>query len=153
MTNHAAQLAIIKHVTRQESRSSAGSDHVADQVQLIRLILASGSTRHLLAHLPDTRQLNPATPACSSCYFGPGFIFLSLSSSQTFHPIFQGNMLIKYAKIYPKEDSSPHCCCPHQDHLCSRYPRLWPEVPYELLSWTSYSCPCSPALYWAQQPG
>ena len=27
MTNHAAQLAIIKHVTRQESRSSAGSCH------------------------------------------------------------------------------------------------------------------------------
>ena len=25
MTNHAAQLAIIKHVTRQESRSSAGN--------------------------------------------------------------------------------------------------------------------------------
>ena len=57
MTNHAAQLAIIKHVTRQESRSSAGNchadepagitqlsrprsrdsagtDHVADQVQI-----------------------------------------------------------------------------------------------------------------------
>ena len=37
-----------------------------DTCPLIRLILASGAARHLLAHLPDTRQLSPATPACSS---------------------------------------------------------------------------------------
>ena len=33
---------------------------------LICLILASGAPRHLLAHLPDTRQMSRATPACSS---------------------------------------------------------------------------------------
>ena len=30
------------------------------------MILASGAARHLPAHLPDTRQLSRATPACSS---------------------------------------------------------------------------------------
>ena len=30
------------------------------------LILASGAAEQLPAHLPDTRQLSPATPACSS---------------------------------------------------------------------------------------
>ena len=33
---------------------------------LICLILASWAARHLPAHLPDTRQLSRATPACSS---------------------------------------------------------------------------------------
>ena len=43
MTNHAAQLAIIKHVTRQESRSSAGPDHVTLQA-LITWLIGDGIT-------------------------------------------------------------------------------------------------------------
>ena len=38
MTNHAAQLAIIKQVTRQESRSSAGPDQVTLQALITWLI-------------------------------------------------------------------------------------------------------------------
>ena len=38
VTNHAAQLAIIKQVTRQESRSSAGPDHVTLQALITWLI-------------------------------------------------------------------------------------------------------------------
>ena len=42
MTNHAAQLAIIKHVTRQESRSSAGNCQ-ADEQTLITQLSRPGS--------------------------------------------------------------------------------------------------------------
>ena len=37
MTNHAAQLAIIKHVTRQESRSSAGNCQADEQTRITQL--------------------------------------------------------------------------------------------------------------------
>ena len=37
MTNHAAQLAVIKHVTRQESRSSAGNCHADEPAGSIRV--------------------------------------------------------------------------------------------------------------------
>ena len=34
-------------------------------------ILASGAPRHLPTHLPDTRQLSRAIPACSSAWYTP----------------------------------------------------------------------------------
>ena len=37
-----------------------------EDILLICLILASGATRHLPAHLPVTRQVSGTTPACSS---------------------------------------------------------------------------------------
>ena len=48
MTNHAAQLAIIKQVTREESRSSAGPDHVILQALITWLIKSDNVTQHAL---------------------------------------------------------------------------------------------------------
>ena len=39
MTNHAAQLAIIKHVTRQESRNSAGNCQADEPTGIIPLMM------------------------------------------------------------------------------------------------------------------
>ena len=47
MTNHAAQLAIIKHVTRQESRSSAGPDHVTEEVARVMKDAIDGKYRFI----------------------------------------------------------------------------------------------------------
>ena len=48
MTNHAAQLAIIKHVTRQESRSSAGNCQADEPTQKSLLVgVKNGDNRYL----------------------------------------------------------------------------------------------------------
>ena len=45
MTNHAAQLAIIKHVTRQESRSSAGNCQADDRNHAAQLAIVMQMSR------------------------------------------------------------------------------------------------------------
>ena len=69
MTNHAAQLAIIKHVTRQESRSSAGPEPQATLALagVSRTGLIPGLLGSLLL-LPETLSLDPRL-----CFYaGPG---------------------------------------------------------------------------------
>ena len=53
---------------------SPGTLGSVDYCLLICLILASGAARHLPAHLPDTRQVSRATPACSSAWYSPAIL-------------------------------------------------------------------------------
>jgi len=46
--NHAAQLAIVMHMSRQESGSSAGPDHVTLQALIKWLIKSDNVTQHAL---------------------------------------------------------------------------------------------------------
>ena len=54
MTNHAAQLAIIKHVTRQESRSSAGNCHADEPAGISQRLEKVAAV--VKGHVPATEK-------------------------------------------------------------------------------------------------
>ena len=144
MTNHAAQLAIIKHVTRQESRSSAGNCQAEDPTGITQLRwqlshLHVQLHHDIISHCPQVKSSKPTSTIFPNSVNGdPVLPFPHVSDTTVL--LFSYSLLRSHWQVLQTPPSkcvwsvtlSLHSCCSHfgpdHHHLSSGLFQLPPQL-------------------------